>query len=372
VSIVDHTPKALFAIGALGAGGSETQITEILTRLREHGIEPALVTATGESAGDRRERLDRAGVRVLTIGPIDAHRLLQPIISFRRYAGVLRAVRPDVIYAWLEESSLYLVPLARMFGIPVVIARRNVIGAAVEARRPLARVVIRRVESLAQIVTCNSRAVMQEAVRRGIDARRLRLVPNGHPACPALPPRSDNGEVVIGYLARFRPEKGHSRLVRVLSRMDRELDWRVRLGGDGALEAATRTDIHVADLHERVEFLGEVRDPRAFWREADIAVLLSDSEGSPNVLIEAAFAGRPLVATNVDGSAEVVHVGTGVLVDPDDDEGAARALERLVADAELRRALGAAAHAMATAEFGIERAVHGHVAALREALDGRA
>jgi glycosyltransferase involved in cell wall biosynthesis len=365
-------PRVLFAIGGLGAGGSETQLTELLTRAHGRELDAILVTTTEESAGGRRERVQRVGVELHTIGAIDAPRILRPPITARRYAALLRALRPDVVYAWLEQTSMYLVPAARALGIPVVVARRSVIGAAIETQRPLVGRAIRRVETLAPLVTCNSEAVMRQAVARGIRRDRLRLVRNGHPPLDALPMPSSDGEIRLGYLARFRPEKGHRRLIRTLALMDRSLPWRVLLGGGGGgLEEQVRADVEAAGLGDRVDFLGEIADARAFWGSCHIAVLLSDSEGSPNSLIEAAFAGRPLVATRVDGTIELVREGTGDLCDLDDDAGTARALERLVADAGLRRELGAGAHAMASATFAIDAAVRGHVDALREALNGR-
>jgi hypothetical protein len=93
-------------------------------------------------------------------------------------------------------------------------------------------------------------------------------------------------------------------------------------------------------LDDRLHFLGRISDVREFWRERDVAVLLSDHEGSPNALIEAALLGRPLVATAVGGVPEMVDETVGALVDPDDPVAIAGMLQRLIEDAELRNRLG--------------------------------
>ena len=82
------------------------------------------------------------------------------------------------------------------------------------------------------------------------------------------------------------------------------------------------------------------------WREHHVAMLLSYREGLPRSLVEAAAAGRPIVATDVAGCREVVRDGQeGILVPLGDVEASARALTTLAADPDLRYRLGAAANA---------------------------
>jgi glycosyltransferase involved in cell wall biosynthesis len=233
------------------------------------------------------------------------------------------------------------------------------------------RVAIRRAEASAQIVTANSEAVRNEAIRRGIKSERIRVVLNGHEALPPLdmPPAPP---VRLGYLAHLRAEKGHLRLLAALARLPADLDWRADLGGSGPLEGPVRARIVELGLADRVCFLGPVSDARSFWAERHVAVLLSDHEGSSNTLIEAAMASRPLVATEAGGNPAVVAPGTGVLVALDDPAAIAGALANLIADAPARAVMGAAGHRHAVERFGVERFVDGHIAALAEAAGRRA
>jgi glycosyltransferase involved in cell wall biosynthesis len=91
---------------------------------------------------------------------------------------------------------------------------------------------------------------------------------------------------------------------------------------------------------------GHEADVARVWREHHVAMLLSYREGLPRSLVEAAAAGRPIVATDVPGCREVARDGQeGILVPRGDNETAARALAALVADQALRQRLGAAANA---------------------------
>ena len=91
---------------------------------------------------------------------------------------------------------------------------------------------------------------------------------------------------------------------------------------------------------------GRVADVAQVWRQHHVAMLLSYREGLPRSLVEAAAAGRPIVATDVAGCREVMRDGQeGILVPLGDIDAAARALTTLAADPDLRYRLGAAANA---------------------------
>lgn len=359
-------PRVLFLIGGLGVGGSERQLVELVTRVDGVHLDALVVTWQSAPEHENHRRLLEAGVKHVDLGPFPRPALRRRLLVVSRLASLIRSIRPDVVYPWLEEAALLAAPIARMTGIPVVVARRNISGASIERYRP-ASLAIRRAERLATIVTANSSAVAERAMERGVPEARIRLVHNGHP--DSLPLPAPRGQALrIGYVAGFRPGKGHRRLLSVLQRVEASVDWVVDLAGTGRLQAQVDAEVKGSGLDERVRFAGQVSDLREFWSSRAIAVLLSDHEGSPNALIEAAFAGRPILATRVGGIPEVVAPGGGILVAPDDVEGAGAALSRLITNEALRTQLGQTAHEQAVARFGMEKFVQGHLAALETAL----
>ncbi len=101
-----------------------------------------------------------------------------------------------------------------------------------------------------------------------------------------------------------------------------------------------------------VRWRGPVRDIAGLWRDTAIAVLPSYREGLPKSLLEAAAAGRALVAADVPGCREIVrHRETGLLVPARDPEALADALSELAQDPDLRARLGAAARELAEQAF---------------------
>jgi glycosyltransferase involved in cell wall biosynthesis len=328
----------------------------------------ATVVMLGDGRSERRDRLEAHGIEVVTLpssrrGPARAGTMAARLLR------LVRAQRPDVLYAWLEESALLAAPVTAVTRTPFVVSRRNVAGSSIEHVRILRRLML-AAEGSAAVVTVNSEAGRAFALTRGICEERIRLVRNGHPpgAVQPLPPAEP---LVFGYLGRLRPEKGHRRLLDVLSRVDaraRGRVWRVRLGGDGPLEAELRAEVARRGLSHVVEFCGLVSDVPSFWAGVHVGVLLSDHEGQPNALIEAAMHGRPAIATHVGGSPEVVLPAGGVTVPVDDPDAAAAAFLAYMEDPARVARDGAAAFEQARERFEIQASVDGHLAALGEAI----
>jgi glycosyltransferase involved in cell wall biosynthesis len=359
-------PHVLFAIGGLGRGGSERQLTQLIAAAHPERIRATVLTFSTVCDPAHATLLGDLGVELIQLPASAGPRVTRPLVSVPRAFHLLRRVRPDVVYAWLEEASTTVTPAARALGIPVVIARRSVIGSGAEQQAHF-RIPIRWAERRAVLVTGNSEAVIEEARGRGVDLARLRLVRNGHPPTASLPLPS--GDLVsFGYLANYRPEKGHARLLAALELIEAETAWRVELAGSGEMRKRIAAEIVNRGLGDRVTAGGPTDDIRGFWARHEVAVLLSDDEGSPNALIEAAMLGRPLVGTDGGGTAEVVGPEGGILVSHDPAE-IARALERLIDDPELRRSLGEGARRQALEQHDLARFADGHVSALEEALD---
>jgi glycosyltransferase involved in cell wall biosynthesis len=160
-------------------------------------------------------------------------------------------------------------------------------------------------------------------------------------------------ERVLVTIGRFSTEKGHSDLISAMVRLTRMLpDVPIRhvLVGDGLERHNVEHAADAAGVRSRFIFAGYHQDVRPFYALADIYVLSSHSEGSPNVLLEAMTAGVPIVATAVGGVPETVrHEETALLVQPHDPEQLAEAVARLLNDDSLRRVFaGAASRDVAT------------------------
>jgi glycosyltransferase involved in cell wall biosynthesis len=181
----------------------------------------------------------------------------------------------------------------------------------------------------------------------GVDPGAFQFEPE-----PPAPP------VKVALLSRMIKPKGIAEAVAAVHRA-RDLGAAVELHLYGAPDPSNRTSYTEADLRQwdsepGIHWHGATDDVARVHREHHIAMLLSVREGLPKSLVEAAAAGRPIVATDVPGCREVVRrEREGYLVPFGDSAAAAQALVELAGDPALRRRLGAAAHARFQARFTV-------------------
>lgn len=194
----------------------------------------------------------------------------------------------------------------------------------------------------------------------GVPGDRLHVLPNGVPAgrCPvpdaaagaaartrfAIPAAAP----VVATIGALAAEKRAADAIDAVATVD---GAHLLVAGDGPERPALERRAATA-LGDRAHFAGVLPGPGDALAAADVVVSCSRTEGMPGVLIEAGLAGRPAVATDVGGVAEIVRDGeTGLLVRPGDVGALSAALVRALAE---RDRLGAAAraHCLATFEIG--------------------
>ena len=165
-------------------------------------------------------------------------------------------------------------------------------------------------------------------------------------------------EVLSLTVANLRHNKDYPTLLRAArTALDAEPSLRFAAVGQGPLEREVAA-LHAAlDLGERFLLLGYRRDVHDLMAAADVFTLASAHEGLPVAVMEAFAAGLPVVATAVGGLPQQVTDGVEGRLVPAGNPGAlAAALVEVAADAELRRRMGAAAHARSAA-YDIRAAV---------------
>jgi glycosyltransferase involved in cell wall biosynthesis len=169
--------------------------------------------------------------------------------------------------------------------------------------------------------------------------------------------RRDSGRVVFGTAARLVPAKGLAYLIQAAARLARKnIPFEVRIAGTGSELESLQRLAQSLGLSDRVRFLGHVSDMPGFYRWLDVFVLPSLSEGLPLAVLEAMAMGKPIAATRLAGTAEIVRDGVdGFLVQPANVSALEEALERLAVDPSLRRQMGVVGRQRVLADFCIDR-----------------
>jgi glycosyltransferase involved in cell wall biosynthesis len=177
--------------------------------------------------------------------------------------------------------------------------------------------------------------------------------------------------VCVGQLA---PVKGLHLLIAAMAALVQEgRHIRLRFAGDGSERMALQQDVENRGLSDRIWFEGNLNQDKLLdlYREADALVMSSFAEGLPVVLMEAMSMEIPCVAPWVNGIPEIVtHETDGLLVPPGDAEALARAIARLMDDAELRRTLGQRARLKILEKFDLRRNTEHLADVFRRRLNG--
>lgn len=182
-------------------------------------------------------------------------------------------------------------------------------------------------------------------------------------------------ESVVLSVGRLSREKAHIDLLEAfkgLSESKPEISSKLIIVGDGPERAGLEAVSKSLGCKERVIFAGHVGDVRTFYATADVFVLPSHSEGSPNVLLEAMAANLPIVATAVGGVPEMVENNeSALLVPPNDPPSIAGAIARLLTDKELAQRLTTNAATLVDTRYTPEDYVRSLVEIYREVIDAR-
>ncbi len=196
-------------------------------------------------------------------------------------------------------------------------------------------------------------------VMRGVNGPTAAVVSIGERLVRDAIPRMD-GTARLRSLARFDPSvKGQDLLLEVLAAPRwQQRDWTLALQGGGQHWALLeRLILQLAFAPGRVTLLERDEDLERTFRETDLLVMPSRSEGSPFALVEAMACGRPAVVTPVGGQDELVRDGeTGWVAASVSVAGLDEALERAWASRALWHAMGAAARVHALAGWNLTEA----------------
>ncbi|WP_344389077.1 glycosyltransferase [Streptomyces vastus] len=377
----EEVSRVCLMIGQLGLGGAEKQVVMLARSLAARGIETTLLVLS-ERRGPREAELADSGVLIVSLGCrgirpwSDLRGLVRNIAvggrAFVRLMTHLRRTRPQVFHAYLFHCYILGAPAARLARVPVYVAGRRSLGTFKEGRRML-MAVERVATSMTDFVVANAHAVAEDARRQeGLPRDKIAVIHNGmdegdfQPATPAV--LSTELPVVL-CVANFRAYKGHRYLLDAVGRLQqRGLPCTLVLIGEGPLrpDLQRQADLLVID----VRFLGHRRDVAAFLTRADVVVLPSLQEGLSNAVMEAMAVGRPVVATDVGGTAELLR-GRGLLVPPADTEALAQGLHQMLTDRAAAALLGNAAREWALEHLSVNTMVERHIGLYRKLLQRR-
>ena len=348
--------RLLFVCPDMRTGGAERHWATLAPALAARGADVRVLCLTEE--GGLFGELTAAGLPAACIrmkARIDPR-------GWRR-ALAFAEPRPDVVVTRGVSGQIVGEAIARRARAPHVLNEHTPLTPGGELlpmrthQRLLTRLIAPRVD---HVLAVTARQI-DPLSRLGYRRDRIEVIANG--VFDAARPTAGSGDgFTVLYAARLEPEKGVEVFIRAIAAARRE-DPGIRglIAGDGP----ERERLERLAAGSGVELLGVRHDVPELMAKANAVALASEAEALPMSVLEAMASARPVVVTDIGGTAEaVVHGETGFLVPPGDADAVARALLDLAVDPERARRMGAAGRARQRELFDGERMVETYERAL--------
>ena len=372
----------LHIIVGLDVGGAET----MLNRLVESDLTsiPNIVVVSLTSTGVLGQSLRARGVRVYALGMSSA---LHFPVTLWRLVRLIRHYQPTIVQTWMYHADLLGGLAARLAG------QRNIVWGihhtSLEVSDSPVTVLVMKACALLsrwvpQKITCVAEAARQAHVAAGYDASRMVVIPNGFDFLQFTATTEQRvllrrvcqlaeGDVVVGCVGRFHPDKGQDNFVKaaaIVARSHQDVKFLLVGRGCDANNAKLINWLNEYGLQDRFVLLGERSDVAVCLAAMDVFCMPSRTEGFPIALGEAMTMGLPCVATDV-GDTSLLAGGTVVLVPAQDEQALAGGLLGVISLPKAQRyQMGQRAKVRVIGEFSIDKALARFNAVYQEIVSG--
>ena len=364
--------RVLRIFSRLNIGGPSLHVIHLSAGLVDFGFDTRLVIGqTDPREGDFLDLAEARGVHLAVIPELG--RAIRPGNDLKALAKIYRLIRlekPSIVHTHTAKAGALGRLAALMARVPVVVHTYH--GHVLSGYfNPAVSLLFRGIEKLlarsTDVLLTVSGSVKDDLVRLGVaPSSRVRVLPLGlnlEPLVGVLPRGSLRREAgwadearVVGIVGRLVPIKDLDTFINAAALVVKAApDVRFAVVGDGEersrLEAQARSV-----LGDRVHFFGWRKDTENVFGDLDLVVNTSLNEGTPVALIEALAAGRPVVATAVGGTSDLLEGGRfGVLVPPRLAEELAEAIRVVLDSVETSHRMAAAGQAAVLGRYSVAR-----------------
>ncbi len=263
---------------------------------------------------------------------------LKRIFKLRK---MLKQAEATVVISFLPVPNIVSILATWGLGLWLVISERN------DPQRQLLpypwEILRKRLYRYADIITVNSKGA-GTYLQTYVPEEKIRYIPNPAPVASSHN-RADLAGPTILTVGRLTDQKAHDVLISAFARIASAYpQWRLAIIGEGHLKRQLVKQAEGLGICDQIDWLGEISDPFPYYRAAEIFVLPSRFEGTPNVLLEAMSCGIPSIVTDASpGPLEYVELDkSGLVVPVDNSQELATAMKRMIDDKDLRHRFGRA------------------------------
>ncbi len=332
-------PKHLLHVfSTFGVGGPEVRSCDLINHF---GSRYRHTIMAMDDNYECQSKLDPAA-------PVEFHRVVNDKSSLKNnltnFSQLLKTLKPDVLLtynfgaiewgaanAWVNQAPHF--HWEEGFG-PEEVAQQF------KRRIYIRRLFLARTRKIVVV----SRLLENIAIKQWkFPSRKVVNFPNGvdmqkysRPAKAVSP-----GVVIVGTVAKLRPEKNIARLIRCFESATRELEAKLVIIGAGPDADSLQALVEELNISAKVEFTGYQNDPSETVKSFDILAISSDTEQMPIAVLEGMAAGCPIVGTDVGDIREMIAERNRIFLSaPPDEVSYANNLKQLITDQSLRQTIG--------------------------------
>lgn len=355
-------------IAALEFGGAERLAATICSSLPKNRFKTSVCGFIGKE-GALVEDLRREGIPYFYLDAACGSK----IDMFRKLYQLLRVQQVDILQIHGAYTLMNCFLPAKLAGVKIVYtehAKQTIL------KLRLANLAAKFFPYGTAKVVCvskNLQAFFSQVL--GVSGARLQVIHNGIDIerfrTDRLPFSDDGKERAIGCIARLTEAKDHNNLLEAFSRVAKlRAGIKLVLVGEGEMRRCIEQKIFELGLCDSVELLGNRNDVAELLGGMDIFVLPSKREGFPVSILEAMAAGRPVIATDVGGVAEVITTGeNGIIVPPENSEKLAEALFLLIDNPDRTKTMAVKGHSDVAANFNKQKMIKSYECLYLSILD---
>lgn len=357
--------RILFVITKANWGGAQRYVYDLAVAAKSRGM--GVLVAFG-TEGLLQTKLAAAGIRTTTLTTLTRDvSLRDELDTFKALRALIKEEKPHIVHVNSSKAGLGLLA-ARLEKVPHVIFTAH--GWAFNEERPWWQKIVLRLIYIVTVYLAHDTICVSDAVRRDLGflpGKSLRVIKHGIDTPAFLPKKEARQKLFlgteegrwIGMTAELHPTKRVEDAIDALAELTRGYpDLHLVVMGEGELKDWLIERVKHYGLEKRIHLPGFIIDAPEYLKAFDFFLMPSRTEALGLALVEAGYAGLPVVAARAGGIPEVVaHKKTGLLVPRENPHSLARAIRTLLENPEDAAAYGVALEASTRERFSKERMI---------------
>lgn len=353
-------PYVMHLMPALGMGGAEKIVYELVRRLPEHGFDAKAVAIMAGGPLEEAFRAQKLPLDILF------RRDRFGFSTLRDLNRLLYLQKPDVVHTHLFGADAWgrLAAFRRRVRI-IVSTEHNINPSYGRIKRWVNRLFAKKTDAFVAV----SEEVKRVMVKKdGIKAKKIKTIVNGIDLAGVIPRGGHSFHDIprLITVGRLYPQKNHATLFRALAQIKKP--WRLRIVSDGPLEGELRALAERLRIAPRLEWLGVRQDVPKLLAESDLFCFPSAWEGLGLAALEAVAAGVPAIVSDIPPLREALKEEDVTFVPAYDVAAWTRAIEAALDDPVAAVAQAARAMPGVRAKFSADRMVTAYAALYRRLL----